>query len=248
MNVALYGAGKRRWSMTERPRAAIERTADSFRVGPSRMDWNGQALTIHIDERGAPVPRRLRGTVTLHPAALPDREILLDGRDHRWSPIAPIARVEVAFTDPALTWAGPAYFDTNAGAAPLEDAFAGWDWSRAPGATGTFVLYNGLLNSGEEFCAALHYRADGSVEDFAAPPRIDLPRTLWRLPRRTRVDPGQTARVRETLTDAPFYARSVIETTLQGERLAAMHESLDLRRFAAPWVQAMLPFKAPRTL
>ena len=211
------------------------------------MEWDGTKLTIHIAERCAPLPLRLRGTVTLHPAALPDREILLDGKHHRWSPIAPIARVEASFTDPGVSWSGPAYFDTNAGASPLEEAFVRWDWSRAPSPTGTSVLYNGLLNSGEEFCAALRYRLDGTVEDFDPPPRVDLPGTLWRLPRRTRVDPGQTARVRETLTDAPFYARSVIETTLHGERRHAMHESLDLRRFTAPWVQAMLPFKAPRS-
>jgi hypothetical protein len=40
--------------------------------------------------------------------------------------------VEVAFDNPSLRWSGPAYFDTNAGAAPLEQDFHSWDWCRAP--------------------------------------------------------------------------------------------------------------------
>jgi len=50
----------------------------------------------------------------------------------------------------------------------------------------------------------------------------------------------------KTLTDSPFYARSVIETRLLGQTLTAVHESLDMARFTAPWVQAMLPFRVPR--
>ena len=50
----------------------------------------------------------------------------------------------------------------------------------------------------------------------------------------------------ETLEDTPFYARSVIEAEILGHRVTAMHESLDMRRFCAPVVQAMLPFRMPR--
>ena len=52
--------------------------------------------------------------------------------------------------------------------------------------------------------------------------------------------------MRQTLEDAPFYARSVIATRLRGEDVTAVHESLSLDRFRAPWVQAMLPFRIPR--
>ena len=52
--------------------------------------------------------------------------------------------------------------------------------------------------------------------------------------------------VRQTLEDTPFYSRSVIETGLFGEQVTAVHESLSLDRFQAPWVQAMLPFRIPR--
>src|SRR5512138_334009 len=43
INVALYGQ-PRRWAMTERGRAAIERTSDACRVGPSRMLWQDGTL------------------------------------------------------------------------------------------------------------------------------------------------------------------------------------------------------------
>jgi carotenoid 1,2-hydratase len=49
-----------------------------------------------------------------------------------------------------------------------------------------------------------------------------------------------------TLTDAPFYARSLVRTRWLGEAVTAMHESLSLQRFDSAWVQAMLPFRMPR--
>ena len=56
-------------------------------------------------------------------------------------------------------------------------------------------------------------------------------------------------RVVQRLEDAPFYARSVIASRgYAGQEVTAVHESLSLDRFVAPWVQAMLPFKAPRAL
>jgi carotenoid 1,2-hydratase len=51
-----------------------------------------------------------------------------------------------------------------------------------------------------------------------------------------------------TLVDAPFYARSIIDTTLYGEPVEAVHESLLLNRFRSPVVQAMLPFRMPRRI
>ncbi len=64
--------------------------------------------------------------------------------------------------------------------------------------------------------------------------------------RHTRADAGQPVRVRQTLEDAPFYSRSVIDTQLLGQRVTAVHESLSMDRFTAPWVQAMLPMRIPR--
>ena len=50
----------------------------------------------------------------------------------------------------------------------------------------------------------------------------------------------------QTLTDAPFYARSLLEAHWFGERVTAVHESLSLARLDSAWVQAMLPFRMPR--
>jgi carotenoid 1,2-hydratase len=92
----------------------------------------------------------------------------------------------------------------------------------------------------------LRYDAAGRVEHFAAPPVSELAAGFWGVKRATRADPGQAAHVTQTLEDAPFYTRSVLASHLLGERVTAMHESLSLARFRAPWVQAMLPFKMPR--
>jgi carotenoid 1,2-hydratase len=67
---------------------------------------------------------------------------------------------------------------------------------------------------------------------------------VWRVPRSTRAD--GPARVTHDLEDTPFYTRSRLATTLGGRSIETMHESLDLNRFAAPWVQRLLPFRTPR--
>ena len=157
-----------------------------------------------------------------------------------------MSRVEVALDSPALAWSGPGYLDTNDGDRPLEADFRHWDWCRAPTADGATILYNAERIEGGEQSLALTVGRDGRVQPMDAPPRAALAPTLWRIPRQTRADAGSTPRVVQTLTDAPFYARSVIETRLRGTDVTAVHESLDMARFTAPWVQAMLPFRVPR--
>jgi carotenoid 1,2-hydratase len=163
---------------------------------------------------------------------------------HRWSPIAPCARAEVAFEHPALRWSGPAYLDTNEGDRPLETDFSFWHWCRAPLGDGAAVLYEVARRDGTGQALALRYAAAGGVIDAELPPPAELPRTRWLVPRPTRADGA--ARVVRTLEDAPFYSRSVLATRLCGEPVTAIHESLSLDRFAARWVQAMLPFRIPR--
>jgi carotenoid 1,2-hydratase len=233
--------------MTERGRGALARDASRLAIGPSALEWDGDALTVAIDEVAAPIPSRVRGRVRLHPAALADRGYALDaaGR-HRWRPIAAVARAEVALERPALCWSGRAYFDTNAGDAPLEEDFSRWDWCRAPLRLGAAVLYNVARRDGSALSLALRVDSAGGIREAEPPPRASLPRTLWRVERPTRADAGHAPRVVQTLEDAPFYARSVIATRLFGEPATAVHESLSLDRFRAPWVQAMLPFRIPR--
>jgi carotenoid 1,2-hydratase len=242
LNVALYGP-RARWAMTERGRGAVERSGSDLRIGPSGMAWDGTALRVRFDERGMPLPRRVRGEVTLTPSASPGRAFTLDpGGRHVWSPLAPIARIEVSLRNPDLRWSGPAYLDMNCGAAPMESDFVRWDWSCARLRDGAAVLYDCFLRDGAERSLALRFDRHGGCEPFAPPPRTALPRTRWRVPRGTR----GAATVERTLEDTPFYARSVLRSRLLGEDGLSVHESLSLDRFRAPIVQAMLPFRMPR--
>jgi carotenoid 1,2-hydratase len=243
LNVALYGKTKR-WAMTERRAHAVQRGPDFLRIGPSALAWDKSALTVQIEEIAAPFPRRIRGSVRLYPSAVETRVRTLDteGR-HRWQPIAPCARVEVKLDSPAVSWSGPAYFDTNAGDRPLEADFVRWDWSRTSLPGGTGILYDVERRDGP-LRLAMRYADAGGVEDFAVLPPVALPPTFWRVPRSI----GAAApAVIQTLEDTPFYARSVVAAELSGQRVLAMHESLSMDRFTSPWVQAMLPFRMPRT-
>ena len=247
VNVALYGTSGPSWSCTERGRTALHRTATSLAIGPTSLEWVDQALEIRIAEVTAPLPRRLRGTIRLHPHLIADHVFNLDGPGrHRWWPISPCARVEVAFDEPDLRWSGHGYLDTNHGDEPLADAFAQWHWSRATLPDGSAVLYDVTRRDGERASVALRFDHDGAVSDEEPPPVAPLPRTGWRIDRETRADPGHLPVIRDTLEDGPFYARSLVETRLFGQTVTAIHESLSLDRFRSPWVQAMLPFRMPR--
>jgi len=247
LNVALYGRGSRRWTLTERGRAAVQREATWLSIGPSTLAWDGTALVARIDEVTAPLPSRVRGVVRVHPVQLEDRAMALDaaGR-HTWSPIAPCARIEVALDRPALRWSGSAYCDTNAGDVPLAADFRRWDWCRAHTDGGTIVLYDVTGRDGGRRALAMRYATSGGATDFDPPAERHLPRTGWRVARAVRTDTAEAARVVATLQDTPFYARSLVATRLLGAPVVAMHESLDLERFRTPWVQAMLPFRMPR--
>jgi carotenoid 1,2-hydratase len=249
LNVALYGRADRRWAMTERGRRHLHRTTNTLSIGTSALTWQDDGLTIHIDETCAPIPRRLRGTVRVFPRLWPGASYSLDAEgQHRWSPLAPLARVEVALTQPAQHWSGEGYLDSNAGAVPLESSFRRWNWSRAPLRDGAAILYDVVRRDGSTQNLSLRFDRAGRIDDLAAPAVIDLPRTGWRLPRGTRADAADGASVTTTFTDAPFYARSLLRTRIAGEQATAMHESLSMTRFTAPVVQAMLPFRMPRAL
>jgi len=250
VNAVLYGAGGKRWAMTERGAAALQRDATTLSIGPSSLHWDGATLTIELDEICVPIPRRLRGTIRLRPSALHERAYILDpahlggGEQHRWQPIAPRARVEVALDLPDGGWQGDGYFDSNSGDIPLERSFASWQWSRANLGEGAMVLYEPVARDGQTHCLALRFDGAGGVMAFTPPDIAALPRTRWRVPRSTRAEAA--THVRQTLEDTPFYARSVLSTHLLGSELTAMHESLSLRRFSNGLVQAMLPFRMPR--
>ncbi|MEQ1615944.1 MAG: carotenoid 1,2-hydratase [Hyphomicrobiaceae bacterium] len=248
INVALYGERSQLWAMTERRRAAVGIETNRLAIGPSAISWDGNALTITIDEVTAPLPRRIRGTVRLFPSALTASVFALDAAGcHTWWPIAPAARVEVALQQPDCAWSGTGYMDTNAGCQPLASTFSHWHWSRAKLANHSAVLYDVVERCGTASSLATRINDRGDVQRVDLPPKLQLPSTRWGIERRTAADAGE-ARVLRTLEDGPFYARSQLSTHLFGEPTQAIHESLSLDRFRKPWVKTMLPFRMPRTL
>jgi carotenoid 1,2-hydratase len=246
VNVALYGPRARRWTMTERGRSALRRGRDALEIGPSALAWDGTRLTARIREVGAPFPAPVRGIVRVHAAPLVARPFAIDGAGrHLWAPIAPAARIEVSLVEPALSWSGSGYLDTNCGDEPLERTFAHWHWARAPRRGGAALLYDVTTRAGEKLGLSLAVDRNGEIEAMEPPPLAQLPCTGWRITRETRSDTG-TAHVERTLTDAPFYARSLVSSRLWGETVTGVHESLSMPRFTSPIVQAMLPFRMPR--
>ena len=247
-NIALYGRGAR-WAMTERNAAQVHREPTVLRIGPSHMHWTGEALEIRIDEVCAPLPRRLRGTIRLLPRAIFDRCFMLDeaGR-HRWTPFAPCARIEVLLSEPALKWSGLGYFDSNSGDEPLEDGFTDWTWSRTGVRDATRVFYDVNPRTTPSRSLALEFTAHQSLEAIEPPPQTALPPTSWRVARSTRADTGCPTHILANLENAPFYSRTLIDSSVHGARAPAIHESVDLERFRAAWVKCLLPFRMPRAL
>ncbi|MFN3958859.1 MAG: hypothetical protein ACK4NP_02985 [Parvularculaceae bacterium] len=245
LNVALYGR-RRRWAMTERSRARIDLAPDRFTIGRSALEWRKDELTIDIDEHGAPLPRPLRGRVTVRPAALTGRIFLIDAQGrHRWRPLAPRSHVTVAFDDPAVSWSGEGYFDANDGEEPLEDAFHSWNWARLS-AEGSppLILYDTAPRRGDPRRLALEVSADGGLIERRSPPLVRAaPTPVFRM---ERLLGGNGARLSATLEDAPFYSRSLMETMVDARRYRGFHESFSGDRLRSPIVKAMLPFRMPR--
>jgi carotenoid 1,2-hydratase len=50
----------------------------------------------------------------------------------------------------------------------------------------------------------------------------------------------------DMLEDTPFYERSVLKSSLFGEDVISVHETLNVPRLVSPVVQYMLPFRMPR--
>ncbi len=236
--------------MTERGRSAIHRSEREYRIGRSRMAWEAGGLVVDVDEVTSPIPHRVRGRVRLQTEGVCNFLTALDAAGHHhWGPIAPCARVEVEFEKPGLRWSGPAYMDANQGAEPIERAFHEWDWSRAEMADGsTAVIYDvrPRPSLGPDRIIAQRFAPDGSHSPFTAPARQPLPRSAWGIARTMRSDPGVPPRLTQSLEDGPFYARSVLSAGVLGEKVTAVHETLNVPRLVSWPVRLMLPWRMPR--
>ena len=251
LNVALYGP-KARWAMTERGQGEVTQERDALAIGPSSVRWTGQALEIDIVEQdkrlGIPWQRPVRGTIRVFPEALNPVSFALDPEGkHTWHCLAPRARIEVDMREPGVSWSGRAYLDSNFGSESLEEGFDVWHWSRAHLSDGAMVCYEGTRSDKSHFASAIRFDAYGTPQQVELPMTAPLPNTLWQMERKTRGDRGH-ASVIKTWEDAPFYARSTLASRLYGEQVVAVQESLDMRRFASPIVQFMLPYRMPRVV
>ena len=233
--------------MTERGERSVFRDADTFAIGPSAVRWDGNALTIEIDERSCPLPLPVRGRVRVTPEVMGTTAFRLDpaGR-HVWHPLSPKARFDATFDAPNIRWSGNGYFDSNSGSESLEDGFSFWQWSRAHLGDDVGVIYEGDRRDGSRFAMALRCDKTGFWADEPLPPRQWLAPTAFGMKRTTRTDAGRRARITKTWEDAPFYSRSALQTHMFGHSGEGVHESLALDRFASPLVQWMLPYRMPR--
>ena len=243
INVALYGT-PRRWAMTERGSSRVMRSIDHFSVGPSSMTWQGDQLTIDVQERCTPLPMPLRGRVVFSPRKTYNSPVQLDQNGkHHWQAVAPHGHVTVEFDHPKLTWSGSAYHDMNWGDEPLERGFKRWTWLRTNTDAGTQVLYEVERRDGSRFAFGRIFN-QGHVRERAVPALHALPRGVWGMAREVASE-SQPSLI-EKLEDAPFYTRNRIGMMLDGKVCEAYHESLSLDRFVHPVVQMMLPFRMPR--
>lgn len=246
VNVALYGE-RARWAMTERGRRQAFQSPAGFSVGRSGLRLEEDRLVVTVDERCAPIPRRVRGTITIRLDALCAESFSIDrAGEHSWRPIAPAAPVEVNMPAPGISWRGTGYVDMNWGRRPLEETFAHWDWMRVDlGGGNSAIVYETEELAGSGPRLALVSRPDGSIERIEPPVRHALPGTFWRVARAGWSD-GAPPRVARTLEDTPFYVRTELSTEMGGAARTAIQESLSLRRFRSPVVKLMLPFRMPR--
>lgn len=259
INLAVYRRGGRNaWALTEH--ASVERTPQRLTIGRSQIAWGhdarGDHLAIEIDEHETKFGGRsgtpLRGHIRLYPSARFGPRIALDrGRSsprHRWYPVAPHAQVEVEFEAPSLAFSGSGYHDVNEGDEGLELGFDRWNWSRAELAGGrTAILYDVVPRQGEldprGWLFVPERRTIELIEPDALGPAVALPQTRWRVARSIRTELGHPPRLISTLEDTPFYSRNLVATRIVGADAIAMHESIDLDRFAARPIQFLLGFK-----
>lgn len=244
VNVCLYGP-RTGWAFTERPLDPTTRGPASWTLGRSQIAWEDSTLVARFDEPCTPFPGRLRGSVRLTPELQGPAPIDLDaaGR-HRWWPVAPRAQAEVMLDEPELRFTGQGYHDANWGDEPLERAFRRWTWTRAWTRQGVRLSYDTVPVEGEPVDRTLRF-GEPAVDEGPGQVQV-LPGTLWRVSRSVRTPRGGGARLRDTFEDTPFYNRSLLDLDLGDQRVAAVHETVDLVRFQRSWVQGLLPFRIHR--
>jgi len=136
----LYGPRASRWAMTERGGTRVAATLGALHRA-SALEWIDDGLTLDIDEVCAPLPRRIRGTIRLQPSALADLSFLMDAPATSMDAVRAVCPYRRAARGAESALSGIAYFDSNCGAEPLEEAFRSWT-CRARASPRNGVLYD----------------------------------------------------------------------------------------------------------
>jgi carotenoid 1,2-hydratase len=238
MNVAIYGRGTSAFSLYERPIRASDRSTSGIGIGRSVMAWHGDDLVIDLEERTTPLGFPIRGRIVVRPEAAPSTVVQLDpGRLHQWWPVAPLCRIEVELTQPSLRFRGHGYHDANAGSVPLEATFSEWSWSRSRAGDSALLTYDVQVGSGPSLGHAYRIGRRGDFDVIDGLEKVDLGRSFWGLRRSARADRGASVGIRRSLEDGPFYSRALIDSTLAGRQVVAMHEHLSGERLTKGWVR-----------
>ena len=240
--------------MTDRGEAALRQSETTLEIGPSKLHWDGARLVIDIDEISSlPIVGRVRGQVVVMPKGITGVELpLTDDGAHVWRPFAPTCDIAVNLEAPGGQWTGHGYFDANFGTRALEQDFRYWTWGRYPlhdggdGRSGSVCFYDVDRRDGASLGVGIAFDGDNRPSVFPPPPKARLANSLWQVRRQTRADQGYTPRQVQNMLDAPFYSRSTVRTCINGQETEGVHEALDLNRFAAPLIKAMLAFRVPR--
>ncbi len=245
VNVGIYQGRAKRWSMTERGSSSLQRDINSLTIGPSSVQWRDGGFEIHLDERSAPLCRKVRGRVALYPKIISDRVFNLDGAGrHHWHPWCPQASVEVELTEPDLKWRGNAYLDSNWGNEPLENGFSDWEWSRCHRGDEVLVDYHSNRSDGSHHALSLVFSAARGCREMEGQNAQKTRKSGWGVRRSPRS--SEPLELLRTLEDTPFYARSLFRSGTPGSQSLLVHESLSLERFRKSWVRCLLPFRMPR--
>ncbi|HJL14986.1 MAG TPA: carotenoid 1,2-hydratase [Sandaracinaceae bacterium LLY-WYZ-13_1] len=252
MHVAVYGRDGRgsAWAFEERAIEPALREPSRLRIGRSAVGWEEGRLVFALDERTTPAPRYnpfrrpVRGRVVVHPEHFTGLELAIDAHgEHRWFPMAPLARIEVELSEPAVRFTGHGYLDANLGAVALDRAFETWSWSRARVGDEAYLTYDVRCADGARRTHAFGVSARRGTEPLERTWRAPLERSFWRIPRDARVDAGEPARIVRSLEDGPFYTRALISTRLAGRPVVAVHETLAAHRLRRRWVRFCTSYK-----
>jgi carotenoid 1,2-hydratase len=246
LHVALYGPRRALWALSERSIPDQSRGPRELVMGRSRVAFERGALVIDVHESTTPLPGVVRGRVILRPEIVSPISVTLDAAgDHVWWPVAPLSHVEVDLQSPDVRFRGHGYHDANAGRVPIDASFSGWTWSRARLGDRVAVAYDVIERSGDSHARGMVFGASTTAaleRTWQAPLRP----SAWRLERSAAADHGHAACVARSLTDSPFYARSLVKTRLLGQETVAVHEVLSADRLRSAWVRFLLGFRMAR--